>query len=212
MAISEKKQIEIMPISEPRTRLSWTQWMLLHVADENGKRGLQLESDDPLSELDPLSLHSTPESMPHTYRGKTLSRHTDKDLNMATQEITKAEQGSLSPKEAMRVFDSGATRDVDNTKFDYEGFFSPLVFERFAQYLTKHRVQADGQVRASDNWQKGIPFDVYMKSAWRHFMDWWTQHRGNRGSEDIEESICAVIFNAQGYLHERLKEKEQRKF
>lgn len=111
----------------------------------------------------------------------------------------------------MRTFDTGATRDLDETKFDYEGFFSPLVMQRFATYMHRHRLQADGNLRASDNWQKGIPLDAYMKSGWRHFFDWWTLHRGNppasADAPDVEEALCALLFNVQGYLHERLKEK-----
>lgn len=107
----------------------------------------------------------------------------------------------------MREFTTGATRDNDDTKHDYEGFLSPLVIERFGVYMTKHREQADGQVRASDNWQKGIPKDAYMKSAWRHFLDWWKEHRGIGSREGLEDALCALFFNVQGYLHEHLKTK-----
>lgn len=103
-----------------------------------------------------------------------------------------------------RVFATGATRDTDAGKIDYEGFLSPAVLERFGQYMTKHRQMADGSLRDSDNWQKGIPQTAYMKSAWRHFVDWWKGHRGAT-DVDLEESVCALIFNAQGYLHELLK-------
>jgi hypothetical protein len=65
-----------------------------------------------------------------------------------------------------------------------------------------HRFQENGEMRASDNWQKGIPKDEYMKSAWRHFMEWWSAHRKGRVDE---ESLCALLFNLQGYLHESLK-------
>ncbi|MDX1279384.1 dATP/dGTP diphosphohydrolase domain-containing protein [Oceanihabitans sediminis] len=106
-----------------------------------------------------------------------------------------------------RYFDTGATRDTDEGKLDYEGFISPLVLERFAQYMNKHRYQSDGNIRDSDNWQKGIPQTAYMKSGWRHFMDWWKEHRGIKSKEGIEEALCAVIFNASGYLFEILKEK-----
>ena len=57
----------------------------------------------------------------------------------------------------MRNFDTGATRDVDTNKLDFEGFLSPVVLERYAEYMHKNRVQADGNLRDSDNWQKGIP-------------------------------------------------------
>ncbi len=110
---------------------------------------------------------------------------------------------------AMRVFETGATRDTCEYKPDYEGFLSPLVLDRYAQYMNFHRTQPDGTLRDSDNWQLGIPRTAYMKSGWRHFMDWFRQHRGLPGQDTLEESICALIFNAMGYLHEVLKEKQR---
>lgn len=111
----------------------------------------------------------------------------------------------------MKEFTTGATRDDDENKLDYEGFLSPIVLKRYAEYLHKHRVQADGKMRESDNWQNGMPRPVYMKSLWRHFMDVWCWHRLDEGHEtniDIEDSLCALLFNAMGYLHETLKEKD----
>ncbi len=107
----------------------------------------------------------------------------------------------------IRKFETGATRDIDVNKYDYEWFLSPLVMERFGKYMHKHRQQPDGNLRDSDNWQKGIPLAAYVKSAFRHFFSWWKSHRGLKTEETIEESICALIFNAQGYLHELLKQK-----
>ena len=111
----------------------------------------------------------------------------------------------------MRNFETGATRNTDTNKNDYEGFLSPFVLEEFGNYMTIHRVRADGNIRASDNWQKGIPVDVYMKSLWRHFLDLWKLHRGGVviSSEDghrvtMEEACCAVMFNIMGILHETL--------
>jgi len=115
---------------------------------------------------------------------------------------------------AVRTFDTGATRDIDAGKPDYEGYLSPLVIQRFGEYMTKHRIQSDGSVRDSDNWQKGIPYPVYIKSAWRHFVDWWRWHRawsrpgvGSPVWSDGEEALCALLFNVQGYLHEMLQER-----
>lgn len=108
----------------------------------------------------------------------------------------------------MRKFESGATRDNDENKLDYEGFLSPLVLDRYAQYMHKHRKQADGVMRSSDNWQKGIPMPAYMKSMWRHFMDVWRQFRGLKGEDSFEESLCALLFNVHGMLHEHLKLKQ----
>ena len=112
----------------------------------------------------------------------------------------------------IRTFASGATRNVDNNKLDYEGFLSPLVLEAFAKYMHRHRKQADGSMRASDNWQKGMGKDVYIKSLFRHFHDLWLLHRGHqpRSPETgepvvIEDAIAACLFNLQGYLHEHLQ-------
>lgn len=114
-----------------------------------------------------------------------------------------------SSETAVRKFPSGATRDVDTNKLDYEGFLSPLVLKRFAEYMHLHRIQKDGSLRDAANWQRGIPKEAYMKSMFRHFMDAWSLHRGNPISEgDMETALCAVIFNAQGYLYEILKAKK----
>lgn len=114
----------------------------------------------------------------------------------------------------MREFESGATRNVDHNKIDPEGFLSPSVIQAFSDYMNSHRMQADGKLRASDNWTKGIPQDAYMKSMWRHFLDVWSIHRGiarfdETGKEiDKVEALCATLFNVQGMLHEELKRKD----
>ena len=116
----------------------------------------------------------------------------------------------------MRQFDSGATRDSDINKNDYEGFLSPLVIERYGEYMTKHRKQADGQLRHSDNWQKGIPKEAYIKSMWRHFLDVWFIHRGykrwdKQRNEEItmEEALMALLFNVMGYAYEILRNNQR---
>lgn len=110
--------------------------------------------------------------------------------------------------ELIRKFETGATRDIDVNKYDYEAFFSPLVLEARAKYMHKHRQQPDGSMRDGDNWQKGIPLNAYMKSGFRHFFDWWKGHRGLVSREALIEGILALMFNAEGYLHELLKPKQ----
>ena len=115
--------------------------------------------------------------------------------------------------DTMRQFGTGATRNSEEGKYDYEGFYSPLVMERYSQYMNKHRKQADGKLRDSDNWQKLFGekhLEVCMKSAFRHFMDWWKQHRGYKGQDTLEDSICALLFNTQAYLFKILKDKEEK--
>lgn len=103
----------------------------------------------------------------------------------------------------LRKFESGATRTNEEGKPDYEGFLSPLVIREYGAYMHKNRLQPDGTLRESDNWQKGIPLDAYMKSLFRHFVEAWTIHRGGEGN--MEETLCAILFNASGYLHELKK-------
>lgn len=105
----------------------------------------------------------------------------------------------------LRKFETGAIRDKEEGKLDYESFLSPLVMKAFATYMHFNRKLPDGTLRDGDNWQKGIPMDAYMKSGWRHFMDWWMWHRKFHIKEGIVWALCGVIFNAQGYLHEILK-------
>jgi hypothetical protein len=114
--------------------------------------------------------------------------------------------------ETVRTFDTGASRSNDAGKPDYEGYLSPQVLVAFGKYMTKHRQLPDGTTRASDNWQKGIPRDAYMKSLWRHFVDLWVLHRGGSPVDPItgepvtlEDSLMALLFNVQGYAHEALK-------
>ena len=114
----------------------------------------------------------------------------------------------------LRSFDTGATRSADTGRYDPEAFLSPIVIERYCEYMNKHRAQPDGSVRDPDNWQKGIPLTAYMKGMWRHVLHLWTRHRGYvvqdaMATQDIEEDLCSIIFNAQGMLFELLKDKRK---
>jgi len=125
--------------------------------------------------------------------------------------VLDTEGNSRRKEEAMRTFDTGATRDLADGKFDYEGFFSPHVLEAFACYMHINQTQADGTMRNSDNWQKGIPTDAYIKSGWRHWFALWQTFRsfisiGHRPAPGIEMiAVCGLLFNVMGYLHERMK-------
>jgi hypothetical protein len=88
-----------------------------------------------------------------------------------------------------------------------EGFTHPMVEKQFAKYMNMNRLQSDGQLRDSDNWQKGIPQDAYIKSLKRHYDEMWQNHRGyhEEGEAGIIAALCGIIFNAKGYLLEYLK-------
>jgi len=117
-----------------------------------------------------------------------------------------------SSDEQIRTFETGATRDTTQGKLDYVKALSPIVLRRYVQYLDKHRKQSDGSYRDFDNWKKGIPQETYHSSNGRHFFDAWLLTEGyttedNHGSVDLEDALCAQLFNIQGRLHEVLKAK-----
>jgi hypothetical protein len=103
----------------------------------------------------------------------------------------------------MREFSTGATRNVDTEREDPEGFLAPEPLEAYFKFMHRNRFQKDGQIRASDNWQLGIPQQAYGKSLWRHFFSWWSVHRrvGNfkpepspYRNERLVEDCCAMMF------------------
>lgn len=119
---------------------------------------------------------------------------------------------AVGEPKSMRVFATGATRDLDETKIDYEGHISPLVTKRYGQYMHEHRKQADGKMRASDNWQLGIDKTAYLKSLVRHMEDVkliWDGYPDEATEPDMEKALCAVIFNAQGLMFEILRAKRK---
>lgn len=111
----------------------------------------------------------------------------------------------------IRQFDTGATRDTATGKFEYAGYLSPYFINAFGRYMNKHQTQANGERRACDNWQKGMPLDVYVQSAFRHFLDFWALSRGlvvtdEKGNDvDLHDAVMGLFFNIQGYWHECAK-------
>ena len=121
--------------------------------------------------------------------------------------IGKANAEMEALEKLIRRFESGATRDTDEGKLDFEAYLSPLVLLRYAQYMQKHQTRSDGTKRAGDDWQAGMPKAEYMKSMLRHVFDVWLHYRnhGDMAREDLETALCAVIFNVMGYLFNELE-------
>lgn len=111
----------------------------------------------------------------------------------------------------IRKFDTGATKSSNANKPQYDKYLSPIVIQRFGQYMLHHQKQPDGSIRAGDNWKKSIPLDAYMESTFRHFTDLWLHHQGfhDQAVESLEEALCALFFNIQGYLHETIKQQHE---
>lgn len=110
----------------------------------------------------------------------------------------------------LRLFQSGATRDTARDKPEPWGFTSALAEKRFCAYMHEHRKQSDGELRDSDNWKKGIPLEAYKHSLSRHIQDLRLILEGfpeQAVEADIEEVLCAILFNTQGLLHETIKKR-----
>jgi hypothetical protein len=113
-------------------------------------------------------------------------------------------------KPEMRSFEGGATRNTDAGKIDYEGFLSPFALKAYCEHLDSHRLQADGKMRGSDNWQSGFGPGVCMKSLLRHVWDAWMIGRGGYVTEDGKQvtkkaALCAAAFNIFSQLHDMEK-------
>lgn len=194
------------------------------VAEATGKRILLVlpgtEMGMPQAEWvlleDPIQVRLDSESLLATEQYQRLTREMAEAAggqpNIEPVGETLNEQRRWAEAHTTRTFEGGATRDDDARKHDPEGYLSPLVLRRYNEYMHKHGTFQDEQ-RASDNWQSGFGLPVAMKSAWRHFQDWWSLHRSVPTEDfdgvpvDIEEAICALIFNASAYLHELLKQR-----
>lgn len=109
-----------------------------------------------------------------------------------------------------RQFKTGADRSADTGKPHFERALSPLVLQRFAEYMRDHNIPAG---RREDQWQLGFPDESWIDSGWRHFHAWWCLSRGIPATDekgkaiDIEEAICGLFFNVQGALHQILLRK-----
>lgn len=114
----------------------------------------------------------------------------------------------------VRTFGSGATRDTDKDKLNYIKALDPLVLQTYVEYLGKHRVQSDGNLRDWDNWKKGIDKQTYLESEDRHHRAIWLLSQGydvydNHGPVTEKDALCGVIFNAMGRLYELLKAEDK---
>ncbi len=139
----------------------------------------------------------------YRFANTPLVSEMQKEMEKVSKEyLGKCASAGIAPT---RTFETGATRNSDADKYDYEGFLSPLVIERFGKYMHKHRHLADGSMRDSDNWQKGLPYDVCVKSLLRHVIDVWKNNRNLFTHESVQDALCAVIFNAQALLLNRLQ-------
>lgn len=107
----------------------------------------------------------------------------------------------------IRQFSTGANRDTSEGKYEYWGFLSSLALRTYAEYMHKHRRLPNGELRESNNWKKGMPFDVLIHSLSRHTQnvhELWEEGKAyDQAGHSVEwkDALCGVIFNAFALLH-----------
>lgn len=104
----------------------------------------------------------------------------------------------------VRTFSTGATRDRKEGKFDYFGFVSAKAARRFGAYMHKNRQLPDGTLRSGDNWKQGIPIPEFKECMGRHVQE-FCESLEDGDLMTADEAACAIRFNIDGWLHERVK-------
>lgn len=182
----------------------------------------QLDSDNDQRELvnDGRRIMASREALGET-AGKTHSGYYDdicggeapRDVSIATAGAANIGQGagcnSTGNNAQQSQFQTGATRSTSEGKIDFEGHIHPEVLQVYGEYMHRHRVQRDGQLRASDNWQEGIPVYRYVKSFVRHGIEFWRMWRGTAVVNPdsgayftFGDVLCALMFNIMGIIYE----------
>lgn len=147
---------------------------------------------------------------PYPAADRSRFEEEDRDLVSPGADVRGEAEQALS-----RVFESGANRDDDARKHDYEGYLSIAALRLYGRYMHAHG--HDG-ARASDNWQQGFPVEVLVKSLLRHTFDVWEMKRLGAAVDfdgqpvTWESAVCGVIFNAMALLHEVAIKGEPRPF
>ncbi len=134
------------------------------------------------------------------FPGRCISRHVLEDHGVVFR------KAAVDPA-AHTVFSTGAYRDSDKDKIDFEGHLSPLTLMAIGRYMHKHRFLKDGTVRASDNWQLGFDDASFLKSGLRHQMNVWLIMRGHPAEESLDDALNGWAFNVLGLIHNREKRK-----
>ena len=109
----------------------------------------------------------------------------------------------------IRKFESGASRNSNSGKFEYYKFINPINEFSFAKYMHSKRYLDNGELRDSDDWQKGIPQDSLLDSLTRHIKELELLHMGyivahykDKGGEHT------LVFKSEEELKEATLPKE----
>jgi hypothetical protein len=102
----------------------------------------------------------------------------------------------------VRKFESGAIRDIDDTKEDYIETISWIGMRRYAQYMTGKKSKY-----GAGNFKKGIPIESYEQSLVRHVQKYLANKYEGQDIEKQEDHLSAMLFNIFGIIHEEQRKK-----
>ena len=100
------------------------------------------------------------------------------------------------------LYPSGATRDSEEGKLDYQGALSIEVLDSFVQYMDRHREMSPGSFRGMGNWKQGMPWARLMRSLTRHHFAVW------RNDGQKLDDLHAVLFNTMALIYQQLTKED----
>lgn len=111
-------------------------------------------------------------------------------------------QCSLCTLSRKTVFPSGAIRDSQEDKPDFNETISWTAFNRYAKYMTGKKSKY-----GAGNFKRGIPTESYVKSMLRHVDKFMRNTFENGDDEKNEDHLSAIVFNVFGIMHNEEQEK-----
>lgn len=143
-------------------------------------------------------------SVPYTIPGTEPS-----GLSRTGLWLTDEEKERYADNGTLRTFPGGATRDTAEGKPVPWRYGSAVTDKLFGEYMLKHQVQSDGEIRDGDNWKSGFGIAVLDDSLSRHVQDYRLIQEGNSHlarEQDVIEVLCAILFNVQALIKEHYEE------
>jgi hypothetical protein len=93
-------------------------------------------------------------------------------------------------------FKTGAIRDSQEGKTDYNETISWTALNRYARYMTGKKAKY-----GAGNFKKGIETWSYVQSMLRH-VDKWMRNTYEEGNDEKDEDhLSAIVFNVFGIMH-----------
>lgn len=129
-------------------------------------------------------------------------------LETASADLASQGKPLVVDREEVKEYDTGATRG-GGKKPSHIAYNSPLADVCFGEYMMKHEKQSDGEQRDPGNWKLGMPLNDYAESHQRHSIDFRLILDGfeARDNATLKDTLCAMRFNIDGYLHELIKKE-----